>query len=229
MTPAKPPLIVLVEDNPADTYLLRTALEAQGEGYEIEVITDGQKALLFVQEYHRSLWHSTPCVSVLDWYLPKHDGAEVLRAISQQPVLSGVPVLILSGLVSPRQQAVAKDLGVQIYLNKPVDPDGYETLAKEIITACKEHVFKGDRVIVRSVRIIVVQGGFTNRGNATKRLEVEAAQDACVQCVDCVYSFLPPHSVRGRAGSAAVRRLAYVARHRGRSGAGCGSAPRRLN
>jgi CheY-like chemotaxis protein len=134
--------IVVVEDNPADIFLLRSALAAHSGIYEIEVLTDGEQALRFVRDYRQSPGQSTPCVFVIDWYLPKYDGSEILKAIREESLLSEVPIVILAGLPSKQGEALAKSLGVRVYLNKPADLGGYRKLAEEIAAICEETVLR---------------------------------------------------------------------------------------
>jgi CheY-like chemotaxis protein len=81
--------IVVIEDNPGDVRILRFALDQHGEEYQLEVLKDGKEAIRFVQE-HRMAASKEPCVILLDCHLPKHNGAEVLRAVRQDPALADV-------------------------------------------------------------------------------------------------------------------------------------------
>ena len=76
--------LVLIEDNPADTMLLRQALDEQNDPYSLEVLPDGETALRYVREQCcRS--SPEPCLIILDLHLPQYDGATVLRAIRSRP------------------------------------------------------------------------------------------------------------------------------------------------
>jgi CheY-like chemotaxis protein len=67
---AEPARIVVIEDNPADVTLLRLALDAQGDPYQLEVLSDGEQALRFVREYASMPGTPEPCVLILDLHLP---------------------------------------------------------------------------------------------------------------------------------------------------------------
>ena len=134
---ASPTKIVVIEDNPADVGLLRYGLDEQGEPYEIHVLTDGEQAIRFIEE-HRLLPEPVPCAIVLDWHLPKHDGATVLKAIRREPVLQRVHVVALTTL-SPREEAEMRNLGVRLFRAKPNRLDDWIELACDILEICREH------------------------------------------------------------------------------------------
>ncbi len=133
MPPAR---ILVIDDNEADVDLLREFLAQQGEEYEFEILSDGEEALRFVQEYRIGLRESEPCVIVLDLHLPRHDGMPILRAIRETPALEHVQVVVLSGLASPHRKAEIADLGA-LYRTKPSTLEQLAELAAEIIAVCK--------------------------------------------------------------------------------------------
>jgi len=132
-----PARILLVEDNPGDVLLLRLALSQHEPNYILETLRDGAEAIGFVNDH----WHTSepePCVIVLDWHLPKHDGSFVLQSIRQTPGMSHVRVVALTSLISPQDEAEILRLGVRLYRAKPTDLDGWHRLAGEILEICHE-------------------------------------------------------------------------------------------
>lgn len=142
MTIHHPAQIVLIEDNPADAFMLRRALDASGFDYRMDVLRDGEQALHFVRDYYGPACGPTPCVLVLDLHLPKYDGAEVLQAIREEPALAHLKVVALTGMTSREEETKIRSLGVRLYLNKPNDLQGYAALAEDIVAICNEHVLK---------------------------------------------------------------------------------------
>ena len=135
---SSPAKIVVVEDNSADVFLLRHALEQHTEEYVLEVLRDGEEAIQFV-EFQRSAGpHAEPCVIVLDLHLPKQDGAAVLKVIKQEPALALVNVVALTTLASPKDEQEVRDLGVRLYKAKPTLLDEWIKLAGEILEICHE-------------------------------------------------------------------------------------------
>jgi chemotaxis family two-component system response regulator Rcp1 len=129
--------ILLVEDNPADVYLMRQALNEATLDYELLVSNDGEDAL------NRLLGEgdSKPHLILLDLNLPRMDGASLLEAIHQDERLRKLPVILLSSSQAPRDRARAEVLPNGLYLVKPADLDEYLALGPRIYDfwcSCRE-------------------------------------------------------------------------------------------
>jgi CheY-like chemotaxis protein len=133
--PKSPQRIVVIEDNPAETVLLRHALDEQGEPYVLEVLTDGESALEFVRD-HCHECRPEPCLIILDLHLPRYDGATVLRAIRCAPELAHVKVVVLTSMASPAEKAEVIALGVESYRTKPMGWNETLELARELMIIC---------------------------------------------------------------------------------------------
>jgi len=131
-----PHRIVLVEDNPADTLLLRNALDDVGEPYVLEVFAKGEAALEFVREHCRTR-SPQPCLIILDLHLPRYDGATILRAIRSEPELAKVAVAVLTASPSPAETAEVLRLGVQAFRAKPMNLEDTFALARDLIHICR--------------------------------------------------------------------------------------------
>jgi CheY-like chemotaxis protein len=129
--------ILYIEDNPADIAILRYALDAQGEEYDLEVLKDGEEALRFVREKRAGKQVPKPCVILLDLHLPKYDGLEVLMAIVETPALRHIRVLMTSSQVRPSEADQIVALGA-VYRKKPDSVEEYLQFAVEAIALCKE-------------------------------------------------------------------------------------------
>lgn len=134
-SPAK---IVMVEDNAADVFLLRHALDQHSDPYLLDVLRDGEEAIAFVTHLRSAESDAEPCVIVLDLHLPKHDGTAVLKTIRQEPALASVHVVALTTIASPKDEQVVRDLGVRLYRSKPTLVEEWIKLAGEILQLCKE-------------------------------------------------------------------------------------------
>lgn len=139
-TTNSPARILVVEDNPADVFLLRHALDEHREKYQLDVLRDGAEALIFVREQRTVASEPIPCVVVLDLHLPKHDGAAVLEAIRQEPTLAHIRVIALTSLASPAEETEVRKLGVRLYRRKPAELDEWIKLARDILAICREGV-----------------------------------------------------------------------------------------
>jgi CheY-like chemotaxis protein len=130
------PVILVIEDNFADVTLLRLALDELGTAYRLEILRDGEAALLYVADHRAGRGEPVPCMILLDLHLPKYSGVEVLQAIRQDPVLTDVHVMVLTSLANPRQQADISASGALLRL-KPSNLEGFSLLAAEIMEICK--------------------------------------------------------------------------------------------
>jgi CheY-like chemotaxis protein len=135
-----PGKILVIEDNPADVFLLRFALNHHKQEYELELLRDGQEALRFVHQQRTLAAEPQPCVIVLDLNLPGHDGKAVLQAIRDEPLLAHVRVVALSSFVNPNDELEIQQLGVRLYQAKPMKLDEWIVLAGEILAICHEPV-----------------------------------------------------------------------------------------
>jgi DNA-binding response OmpR family regulator len=116
-------VLLLVEDNPADVLLLMTALSEIGLSPELQVVTDGEQAIKYIEGIDRDD-KDCPDMFVLDLNLPKRNGLEVLRSIRASKNCRKTPVVMLSSEDSSRDRAEAKRLGATTYIKKALSVDG---------------------------------------------------------------------------------------------------------
>ena len=108
---------MLVEDNPADVLLIREALQEYSVRADIYVLSDGEKAVRFVESDSREL--PVPDLVILDLNLPRKTGREVLQHIRASDTLGKVRVVILSSSEAPRDMEESFRLGITKYIRKP--------------------------------------------------------------------------------------------------------------
>ena len=103
--------ILVVDDERAVRESLRRALEL--EGYEIELASDGQEALLRLA----ANGDTQPDVVILDVLMPGVDGLEVCRRIRRAG--NSVPVLMLTARDAVENRVSGLDAGADDYVTKP--------------------------------------------------------------------------------------------------------------
>ena len=108
------PLILVIEDDPEASDMVRTLLETQG--FRVEVLEDASKALPWIQREH-------PSLVLMDWYLPKLSGLDFVKILRGDSQAQTLPVILMSARATMVQDAViALEAGADDYLIKPFDP-----------------------------------------------------------------------------------------------------------
>lgn len=113
--------ILLLEDNAADVYLFRKALENAELNFELTLIEDGAEALTFVLGEGKYAGRQVPDLAVLDLNVPKNEGTEVLAAIRRTADFSHVPVVVTSSSPAPTDRMGREQLLGERYIQKPLD------------------------------------------------------------------------------------------------------------
>ena len=84
----RPVRVLVVEDDPNVRGLLQTLLEV--EGYAVVTASDGMDGL-------GQAAASSPALVLLDLVMPDLGGARVLERLRDDPVLSQIPVIVVTG------------------------------------------------------------------------------------------------------------------------------------
>lgn len=134
--------ILLIEDNPADVYLIRLALEESGLEFEMTHFQSGADALeVLFPEAVAKVNPLVPDLILLDLNTPRCDGFEVLARIRGDAGLSHVPVAIVTSSSSVADKQRATLIGATRYIQKPTQLaaliDGVGTAVKELLANSK--------------------------------------------------------------------------------------------
>jgi two-component system response regulator len=127
--------ILLVEDNLADAELTLRALRSAKLSSRIHVAHDGEEALDFLfcrGTYAGGSREEPPRLVLLDLKLPKVDGVGVLRQIKSDSRTRTIPVVILTSSREDRDVANSYQLGVNSYVQKPVDFDQFRGAVQQL-------------------------------------------------------------------------------------------------
>ena len=125
--------ILLVDDSQDDIDLTLHALRAENLANRVFVARDGEEALdfLFCSGVHagRSFDHP-PKLVLLDLKMPKVDGMQVLKRVKGDARTRTIPVVLMTSSREERDMLSGYDLGVNSYLQKPVDFDEFRKMVK---------------------------------------------------------------------------------------------------
>jgi two-component system KDP operon response regulator KdpE len=103
--------ILVVDDEPQITRVLRTSLSAHG--YDVRVAHDGESALELMKDWSADL-------VVTDLGMPNVDGVELCRRIRHT---SEIPIIVLSVRNQEQTKIEALDAGADDYVTKPFSVD----------------------------------------------------------------------------------------------------------
>jgi two-component system response regulator len=127
--------ILLVEDSPRDLELTLHSLEKANLANHIQIARDGAEALefIFAEGAHAGRRiEDTPKMILLDLKLPKVDGLEVLQRLKSDARTRTIPVVVLTSSREQRDVVESYHLGVNSYIVKPVDFEGFVAAVKEV-------------------------------------------------------------------------------------------------
>lgn len=123
--------ILLVEDNSDDVELTLRALRKDRMANRIHVVRDGEEALAFLLDPNKPN-HVHLKLVLLDLKLPKVDGLEVLRVVKNDARTRRIPVVVMTSSREESDVVRSYDLGVNSYLQKPVDFDQFREVVKRM-------------------------------------------------------------------------------------------------
>lgn len=110
-----PRKILLVDDEAGFTELLKMNLERSG-AFEVRIENDSTKAIAAAREFQ-------PDAILLDVVMPEMDGGDVQAQLQANPLLAGIPVVMLTALVDSTElsEGAVAQAGTQMVLPKPVN------------------------------------------------------------------------------------------------------------
>jgi CheY-like chemotaxis protein len=117
----KPPVILHVEDDPNDVFLLNRAVKRAGLDVQMQNVPDGQKAIEYLSasgSYADRRRFAPPELVLLDLKIPILSGFEVLAWIRARTEFKEMPVLVVTSSNYPADLQKARQLGADEYLIK---------------------------------------------------------------------------------------------------------------
>jgi CheY-like chemotaxis protein len=111
------PKILIIDDEPTMRELLMETLEElEDKGVEILIAEDGEEGVEIVRT-------EKPDFIILDVTMPGMNGFEVCDIVKNKLGMKDVYVLMLTASVMGLNKQNYKDVGADIFMTKPFDPD----------------------------------------------------------------------------------------------------------
>ena len=120
--------ILLVEDNPADVFCVKLALDEHQIRHELHVANDGEEALKYVTEMGKPGKCPCPDLLLLDINLPKFGGDEVLAEFRKHPECACTPVIVVTSSDASGDRRRMAAMGIDGYFRKPLELEAFMML-----------------------------------------------------------------------------------------------------
>jgi len=119
---------LLVVDDNEDARVLQSSI-LSSQGFEVSTAENGLDALEVVKK-------SRPDMVISDILMPVMDGYELCRKIKTDDKLKDIPFVFYSAhYLDPKDQQMAKDLGVTHFIQKPMEMDKFLHIIRDVIAS----------------------------------------------------------------------------------------------
>lgn len=199
---ATPPVVrarlLVVDDQPIN---IRALHEVFAADHDVFMATDGEQALAFCRE-------TPPDLVLLDVVMPQVDGLEVCRALKLDPETASIPVIFVTSLDDPQEEAACWDAGGVDFITKPINAQTVRNRVRAHLT------LKQQSDLLRRMAWIDGLTGVANRRQFDERLAREwqrcrrGGRPLSVAIIDIDF-FKPYNDTYGHlAGDDCLRRVA---------------------
>lgn len=124
--------VLLVEDDPGDTLMIREAFVDNKVRNTLTCVTDGVEAMRLLRREGEHAAAPRPDLILLDLNLPRKDGREVLAEIKGDADLCSIPVVVLTTSQAEEDVLRSYQLHANAYVTKPVDFDRFIQVVRQI-------------------------------------------------------------------------------------------------
>jgi len=131
----KPLGILMADDDPADIYLTRKALELNHLCNPFRSVGDGEELLAYLRgegRYGDRIAAPMPGLVLLDLNMPRKDGRQALLEIKQDAALRRIPIVVLTTSDAEQDLVNTYDLGANSYITKPMTFEELVRIVKHI-------------------------------------------------------------------------------------------------
>ena len=121
------PKILIVDDEAHIRILLeRTLIDFEDEGVEILMAENGKEALELIKI-------EKPNLVFLDVMMPKMNGFDVCNAVKNELKMADVYIVMLTAKGQEYDKQKGADVGADVYMTKPFDPDEIYDKVEEVL------------------------------------------------------------------------------------------------
>ena len=124
--------ILLVEDTKYDARRTMNVLKTGKVRNRVSWVADGVEAMEFVRRQGVHANAPRPDLILLDWYMPRMHGREVLDQIKKDPDLKRIPVVVMTSSDQEADVLKAYNLHANCYVTKPVNVTEFIDKVREL-------------------------------------------------------------------------------------------------
>lgn len=118
----RPPLVLIVEDNPKNLRLVKDILESQG--YRTLQAFSGQEGINLARR-------EKPDLIIMDIQMPDITGLQATRILKEEKDTASIPIIALTAMAMKGDRETIIDAGCDGYLQKPVRFDALLETVKQ--------------------------------------------------------------------------------------------------
>lgn len=129
---ARQPVVLLVEDDPADVMLTREAFAQSQTPCQLHAVSDADQAMNFLRRTHGFAGAPRPGLILLDLDLPGRGGLEFLAEVKADAGLLTIPVVVLTSSHAQRDIQRCYSLHANAYVTKASDFEGLFGIIQQV-------------------------------------------------------------------------------------------------
>ncbi|MGI6562030.1 MAG: ATP-binding protein [Clostridia bacterium] len=146
--PLKSYYILLAEDNKTNRMMVTSLL--QKEGIECIIAEDGKEAVEQFKQHQEKIK-----LVLMDLHMPVMNGYEASREIRKMS--EDIPIVAMTADVIPGVREKCAECGIRHYISKPLNPERF-------IQMMKEMVIEKDEAVTEDIRVLDQAAGLRNMG-----------------------------------------------------------------
>ncbi len=149
------PTILMVDDDPADQFLVQEAMKIANFNHNLRLVSDGDEALDYLfgrGRYAERVKAPRPDLILLDLNMPRCDGRQVARALKTDPFLKNIPIVVLTTSGQGEDVDELYAIGVNSYMQKPTNFDEFTAALRDLASFWLERASLPWPVVVREAR-----------------------------------------------------------------------------
>ena len=121
------PKILIADDEAHITQLIEQTLEdLEDQNVELLIAMNGEEALEVIQK-------EKPQLVFLDVMMPKANGFEVCNTVKNEWKIDNIYIVMLTAKGQEVDKQKGKEVGADMYMTKPFDPDALYNKAVEVL------------------------------------------------------------------------------------------------